>query len=68
MEDKKVIDSDEDIEVLNDKLTYDDIVRSKSPALNFKNKKANIKVMRVLAISLIIIAIIFGSLLIFHVI
>lgn len=68
MEERKVIDSSEDIEVLDTKLTYDEIVRSKSPVSSFNNKKTNIKVIRILAISLIVLAIIFGSLLIFHVI
>ena len=68
MEERKVIDSNEDIEVLDTKLTYDEIVRSKSPVSSFNNKKTNIKVIRILAISLIVLAIIFGSLLIFHVI
>ena len=68
MEERKVIDSSEDIEVLDTKLTYDEIIRSKSPVSSFNNKKTNIKVIRILAISLIVLAIIFGSLLIFHVI
>ena len=66
MDNKKVLENDE-ISETKKKLTYNDIVSSKS-ALDYKEKKDTIPVIRVIAFSLTILAIIFGSLLLFHII
>lgn len=65
MENKKILENDE-IDNVKRKLTYDEIVSSKS-ALDYQEKKNPIPVIRVIALSIIILAIIFGSLLLFHV-
>lgn len=51
-----------------DKLTYDDIVNVRRDVSEIKAKKNNIPVIRFAVISIIILAIVFGSLLLFRII
>ena len=61
MDKKKTLD-------IESKLTYDELVNVRKDVSEIKTRKNNIPVVRFVCISLIILAIIFGSLLLFRII
>ena len=66
MNNKKVLENEEI--KYNKKLTYDDILKSKSAITDYQNKKANIPVLKVVSLSVVILAIVIGSLILLRVI
>ena len=63
--------NNKDSKVMDKKLTYDDIVNVRKDAEEIKilnNRDSNISVIKLVSLSIVILAIIFGSLLLFRVI
>lgn len=61
MEKKKLVIDDK-------KMTYDDIVNVRKDVSEFEYRRSNVSIVKFVCISLIVLAIIFGSLLLFHII
>ena len=61
MEKKKLVMDDK-------KMTYDDIVNVRKDVSEFEYRRSNVSIVKFVSISLIVLAIIFGSLLLFHII
>ena len=65
MDNKKVLNMED---VVREKLTYDELVNVREDVSEIKLKKSSVQVFRFVALSVTILAIVFGSLVLFRIV